>query len=107
VQIRLTGRHIDVSDELRDYVEEKVRKLDKYYDRIHEVEVIMDQESEQLSVELIVRAGQKHTFVASEVGPEPAALIDMLVDKMERQLTRHKEKNRNHKGGTPADGHAA
>ena len=46
---------------------------------------------------MIVRADRKHTFVASEIGPDTFALIDLIVDKMERQLTKHKEKNRNRK----------
>jgi ribosomal subunit interface protein len=41
--------------------------------------------------------------VASETGPDTFALIDLIVDKMERQLTKHKEKNRNHRQDPRAD----
>jgi putative sigma-54 modulation protein len=104
VQIRLTGRHVDLDDEIRSYTEDKLQRLDRYYDRIHEVEVIFDHESEQLNIETIVRAGHKQTFVAKESGPDPYALVDILVEKLERQLKKHKEKQRNHKGGASADG---
>jgi len=97
VDITITGRHIEVNDRIRDYVKEKTGKLPRFYDRIHDVEFVLDQESEQYTAELIVRADRKHTFVASEVGPDTLALIDLIVEKMERQLRRHKEKNRNHK----------
>ena len=97
VQITLTGRHVDLSADVRAYVEEKANKLPRFYDRIHEIEFVIGHESEQFTAELIVRADRKHTFVASETGPDTMTVVDLIVDKMERQLRRHKEKNRNHK----------
>ena len=97
MEITITGRHVAVNDQVRDYVEEKVNKLPRFYDRIHDIEFVLDHEAEQFTAELIVRADRKHTFVASEIGPDTLALVDLTVDKMERQLRRHKEKNRNHK----------
>ncbi len=97
MRILLSGRHVEITDDVRRYVENKAAKLPKYYDRIHEIEVILDHESEQFNVEMIVRADHKHTFIASQTGPDTFALIDSIVDKLERQLTKHKEKVRNRK----------
>jgi len=91
------GRHVEVSDEVREYVEDKASKLPRYYDRIQDIEVVLDHESEQFTVEMIVRADRKHTFVGKETGPDTFSLIDLVVEKLERQLIKHKEKNRNHK----------
>ena len=107
MQILVTGRHVEVTNEVREYVETKASRLTKYYDRIHEIEVILDHESEQFSVEMIVRADRKHTFVSRATGPDTFALVDEIVVKLERQLTKHKEKNRNRKGGVAADGTVA
>jgi len=107
VQILVSGRHVEVTDEVRDYVTTKANRLTKYYNRIHEIEVILDHEKEQFSAEMIVRADQKHTFVAKATGPDTFALIDEIVLKLERQLNKHKEKNRNRKGGMAADGNAS
>ena len=104
MQILVTGRHIEITDEVRDYVRVKAGKLSKYYDRIHEIEVVLDQESTEISAEMIVRADHKHTFVASGTGPEIVPLIDLIAEKLERQLKKLKEKRRNHKGGISADG---
>lgn len=104
MQILVTGRHVDLTDDIRNYVDEKVGKLSRFYDRIHEIEVILDHESEEFKVEIIVRVDRKHTFVASLTGPDTFTLIDAVTDKLERQLRTYKGKNRNHKGGTPADG---
>ncbi len=103
MQIRVTGRHVEVTDDVQSYIEAKANKLPRFYDRIHEIEVVLDHESEQFRVEMIVRADRKHTFVACEVGPDTFALVDMLVDKLERQLKKHKEKNRNHKHESKPD----
>ena len=97
MQIRVTGRHVEVTDEVRDYVTDKASKLPRYYDRIHEIEVVLDHESEQFTAEMIVRADRKNTFIASETGPDTFALVDLIVEKIERQLTKHKEKKRNRK----------
>ena len=104
MQVLVTGRHIEVTEEVRDYVRAKAGKLSKFYDRIHEIEVVLDQESAEISAEIIVRADHKHTFVASGTGPEIAPLIDVISEKIERQLKKLKEKRRNHKGGIAADG---
>ena len=97
MKIQVTGRHVEVTDDLREYIESKANKLPRYYDRIHEIEVVLDHESEQFTAEMIVRVDQKHTFVARETGPDTFVLVDLVVDKLERQLVRHKEKRRNHK----------
>lgn len=105
MQITVKGRHVQVTDEVRAYVESKAGKLPKFYDRVHEIEVILDRASEQFTVEMIVRAGSKHTFVASETGPDTFALVDIVAEKLERQLLKLKEKNRNHKhDGKPETG---
>lgn len=97
MQIQVTGRHVELTDDVRDYVTSKAQKLPRFYDRIHEIEVVLDHESEQFSAEVIVRADRKHTFVARETGPDTFALIDLVIEKLERQLTKHKEKNRSHR----------
>ena len=103
MKIQVTGRHVEVTEDLREYIETKANKLPRYYDRIHEIEVVLDHESEQFTAEMIVRVDQKHTFVARETGPDTFVLVDLVVDKLERQLVRHKEKRRNHKHDGKAD----
>lgn len=97
MEIKVTGRHVTVTDEVRDYVADKASRLPRYYDRIHAIEVVLDHESQQFTAEMIVRVDRKHTLVASETGPDTFVLIDLISEKIERQLTKHKEKNRSHK----------
>jgi len=97
VQIRVTGRHVEVTDEVREYVEEKCNRLPRFYDRIHGIEAILDHESDQFSAEIVVHADRRQTFVARGTGPDTFVLIDEVIEKLERQLNKHKERRREHK----------
>jgi len=97
VEISVTGRHVEVSNRVRTYAEEKAQKLPRFFDRVQSIDIVVDKEKELSSVEMIVRAAGAQTFVAKEVGPDAHSCIDLLVDKLERQLTKHKEKLRSHR----------
>lgn len=97
MQINVTGRHVQVSDDVREYITEKAEKLPRFYDRIQEIEVVLDHESEQFSAEMIVRVDHEPTIVASETGSDTFVLIDVIVGRVERQLKKLKEKRRIHK----------
>lgn len=95
--ISVTGRHGDVPANVKEYAEEKAARLPRYYDRVHAIEVVLDHEGDHAVVEMIVKAAGAQDFIAKESGPEARSCIDLLVDKLERQLTKHKEKFRNRK----------
>jgi putative sigma-54 modulation protein len=97
VIVTISGRHMDVTEALKNYAEQKVNKLSKYYDRIQEIEVIVNAEHNAI-------------FIAHHDSGDAYACIDGCVDKLERQLTDHKEKHRNRKHPSPqpsGPGHAA
>lgn len=97
MQVSVIGRHIDLSPELRSYAETKAGRLTRFYDRLQSVEVILDGEANGFEAELVVKGKRKSVFVARERGEDMYAAVDLVMDKIERQLTRHKEKMRNRK----------
>ncbi|NOS99866.1 MAG: ribosome-associated translation inhibitor RaiA [Phycisphaerales bacterium] len=105
MQITVVSRHVDLPEEMKEYSRKKAEKLLRFYDRIQSIEVLWDGQGDQVSVELIVRAGARSDFVAKEVGTDGMALVDLTIDKLERQLTKHKEKSRNrmHTGRIPPE----
>jgi putative sigma-54 modulation protein len=110
VIVTISGRHMDVTEALKNYAEQKVGKLSKYYDRIQEIEVIMDASKDATRVEVIVNAEHNAIFIAHHDSGDAYACIDGCVDKLERQLTDHKEKHRNRKHPSPqpsGPGHTA
>ena len=99
--VTISGRHMEVTEALKTYAEQKVTKLSKYYDRIQEIEVVMDASKDGTRVEVIVNAEHNAIFIAHHDQGDAYACIDGCVDKLERQLTDHKEKHRNRKHPSP------
>lgn len=95
--ITISARHMDVTPALKAFAEEKAGKLTKYYDRIQEIEVVLNSQKEGTGVEIIVNAEHNDVFIAHDTLPDAYASIDACVDKLERQLTEHKKKHRNRK----------
>ena len=106
MDVRIIGKHVDMTDVDRTRIEEKVSKLPKFYNSINDVEVIVEgnEGATASSVEIIVRAKRSHVFVAKHIGEDMYASVDEVVKKIERQLKKHKQKIRDnkHPGGTNA-----
>lgn len=97
MQVTVTGRHMGVSEPLKRYCLEKGTKLARYFDRITQVEVILDGRNGRHSAEMIVHADGSEPFVAVEAHDDAYAAVDLVLDKIEEQLRRHKERLRNRK----------
>ena len=95
--VTISSRHMDVTEALKTFAEQKANKLTKYYDRIQEIEVIFDAGKDRTSVEFIVNAEHKNMFVDHHKDGDAYACIDACVDKLERQLSDHKKRIRNRK----------
>jgi putative sigma-54 modulation protein len=105
VKVKVSARHMEVSEPLSQYAQQKAGKLDKYFDQIREVEVVVEKEGNKSSVEMIVNADHTHRFVAKHDNGDAYACIDACVDKLERQLHEHKDKQRNRKHLAGEDKH--
>lgn len=104
MQLSVTGRHVEITDSMRTYAEEKTAKLDRYYDRIESCDLIVDREANMFRVELVLHADHRHTFVAQVDAGDYYESIDLTIDKMQRQLSKHKEKFRNRKHPSKTSG---
>ena len=94
----IAGRHIDVTEAIKKHAEEKTCKLPRYYNSLNRVEVIIEGNSgANTGVEIIARAEHNKVFIVKESGEDAYKCIDLAVHKLERQLRRQKEKERNNK----------
>lgn len=93
----ITGKHIDITEDIRRHAEEKTSKLPKYYDSINRIEVIIDGQGGTSTVQIIARAEHSKTFIVTETGENAFRCIDIAVHKLERQLRRKKGKERDNK----------
>ena len=97
MQISVSGRHMHVPQDLQDHARAKTSKLTQFFDRIQAVDVIVSKEAASYAVEIIVKPERHESLVGRDSGPDIKACIDLILDKLGRQLRKHKEKTRNHK----------
>jgi putative sigma-54 modulation protein len=99
VVVKVSSRHMEVSAALHDYAAQKAGRLGKYYDRIREVEVVLEPATGagHTRVEMIVHADAARQFVAHADHLDAYAGVDACVDKLERQLHEYKDMHRNRK----------
>lgn len=97
MQINITGHHLDITPALRAYVHEKFERLQRHFDHITNGHVILSVEKERQKAEATVHVNRANLFAEVE-HEDMYAAIDMLIDKLDRQLKKHKEKLGNHKG---------
>lgn len=93
--ITITGRHIEVTDSMRDYALEKASKLERFSNRIIDINVIMDIQKLVHSVEVIVKVNDQLIRSLAE-SEDIYASIDKAVDKAEAQLLKYKSKMNDH-----------
>lgn len=94
----ISGKHIDMTEAIKSYAQEKTSRLPRYYNGINQVEVIVDgSEGGKTSVEIIARGEHSRVFVGTESGENVYKCLDLAVRKLEKQLRRKKTKERNNK----------
>ena len=91
MQVNISGQHLEVTEPLRTYIGEKLDRLERHFDKITNVQVILSVEKLQQKIEatLNIPGGE---VVANAVHADMYAAIDSLTDKLDRQLKKHKEK---------------
>lgn len=95
MQINLTGHHVDITTSLREYVDTKFTKLERHFDHINNVYVILNVEKLVQKAEATLYLNGGEVFATSEHSDMYAA-IDGLIDKLDRQVIKHKEKIQRH-----------
>jgi putative sigma-54 modulation protein len=95
MQIDITGHHVDVTPALRAYTTEKMQKLARHFDQVNSIHVILNVEKLQQQAEATVNAAGR-TLFATQTATDMYASIDGLVDKLDRQVRRYKDRLTNH-----------
>ncbi|GEA52501.1 ribosomal subunit interface protein [Vibrio inusitatus NBRC 102082] len=95
MQINIKGHHVELTESLQEYVDTKFQKLERFFEHITNVHVILKLEKVNHIAEATLHVSQGDIHATAEEENMYAA-IDALVDKLVRQLTKHKEKLSNH-----------
>ncbi len=90
---RITARHFSLTEELRNFVSDRLTKLDRYYDGITDAHVILTVErGRQDRFAEIILTVYRQTLSASDIGPTHELAIDKCIEGLRRQLLKYKAK---------------
>lgn len=96
MQITISGHHLEVTEPLNDYVNNKLERLSHHHDSITNTHVILSVDKLVQKAEATVHVSGRDLF-ADATSEDLYAAIDLLTDKLDRQLIKHKEKLRSHR----------
>jgi putative sigma-54 modulation protein len=94
VQIHLTARHCELGPEVRAFAEQRLEKLQRYDDGIHEVRVIVSAERKLHTAEITLRVHQQD-LVITESHADPLAALELAADRLEERVRRNKDRRVN------------
>ncbi len=96
MNITITGRHLEITDALRNYINEKVARIEGHYDRINKVSVTLSVEkfNQKAEATLHVTGNDIHADSTKE---DMYAAIDDMTDKLDRQVRHYKRKLTDHR----------
>ena len=96
MQITVSGHHVEVTESMRAYVLDKLARLERHFDHVAQVQVILTVERAGRKAEARLHVAGADVY-AEAVHADMYAAIDALADKLDRQVIRQKEKIRNHR----------
>ncbi len=95
MNLTVTGRHLDVTQSLRHYIIEKMVRLERHFDNVSNIHVILSVEKLRQKAEATIDLSGGKIY-ADTIDGDMYAAIDLLTDKLDRQVIKHKEKIKNH-----------
>ena len=106
MKVIITGRHLHLDDDMRSYAEEKIHKAETYFNRIIEAHMILSLEKHRRIAEITLSA-KRAKFHAREETEDIYASIDGVMEKVDAQLRKYKEKVRDRKHQSKEEGFLA
>ena len=91
MKYNIRGNKIDVTQAIEDYIKQKVSKVEKYFNDTAEAKAIISARGKDQKVEVTIWSG-KYNVRAEETNADLYAAIDLVLDKLERQLKKYKDK---------------
>jgi putative sigma-54 modulation protein len=92
MNLHLSGHHLEVTDAMREYITGKLARITRHFDHVIDINVILSVEKLKQKVEANVHLSGKNIFVES-TDTDMYAAIDLLTDKLDRKIIKHKEKH--------------
>mgnify|MGYP000993789196 FL=1 len=104
MNLQVSGHHLEITPALRDYVISKLERITRHFDNVIDVSVILSVDKLNQKAEVTVHLAGKDVYVES-VDEDLYAAIDGLVDKLDRQVQKYKQKLQDHHRGNKITDH--
>jgi putative sigma-54 modulation protein len=95
MNLSINGHHLEVTPAIRDYVTQKLERVTRHFDRVIDIKVFLSVEKLVQKAEINIHLPGKEIHAESE-DQDLYAAIDMLMDKLDRQVLKHKDKQQDH-----------
>jgi putative sigma-54 modulation protein len=97
MQTTISSKHMDITPAIADYAEKKASKLRRFFNRIQQIDVIIDKAKKGYTVEIITDVEHHEPFIATAADADLYACIDQGAERAARQLKDHKSRLRDNK----------
>lgn len=95
MQINISGHHVEVTDSLKNYITTKMTKIERHFDQVIDAHVVLDVAKLINKAETTIHVSG-NTIHAESTSEDMYAAIDAMIDKLDRQVRKHKEKLTDH-----------
>ena len=95
MNVQVSGHHVEVTPAIRDYVLSKLERIQRHFDQVIDINVVLSVQKLKQKAEISVHMPGKDIHVESDDGDMYAA-IDLMMDKLDRRIIKHKDKAFSH-----------
>ena len=96
MQISIDGHHVELTESIQDYIHSKMTRIERHFDHVVDIHVVLGVEKLRQKAEATIHVAGNNIHAESE-NEDLYAAIDLLIDKLDRQVKKHKEKLTNHR----------
>ena len=97
MKIIVDGRHVRITDAMRDYALEKAKKFSRFFDGIQSIHITLSVEKRMGTTEVVITASRGKTMICHTQSRDIYSSLDLAETNMKRQLRKHKEKLKSHR----------
>ncbi|WP_263771690.1 ribosome hibernation-promoting factor, HPF/YfiA family [Propionivibrio soli] len=101
MNLQISGHHLEITPAIHDYVLDKLERVTRHFDNVIDVNVILSVDKLKQKAEVTVHLSGKDIYVEA-IDEDLYASIDLLADKLDRQIQKHKQKLQDHHRGQKA-----
>ena len=95
MQIKIDGHHVELTTAMQEYIQSKMTRIERHFEHVVDVHVVLGVEKQRHKAEATIHV-TGHNIHAGSEHEDMYAAIDLLLDKLDRQIKKHKEKMTNH-----------